>query len=74
MDRVKFTYTCLVNGKEDDDFTWVTLREIYGDENEESVECLYELMLTHMDNATNVYETPVIQGYDLLKRTPKKRT
>ena len=74
MDRVKFTYTCLVNGKEDDDFTWVTLREIYGNENKEHfVGCLYELMLTHMENATNVYETPVIQGYDLLKRTPRKR-
>ena len=48
MDRVKFAYTCVVNGKEVDDFTWVTLREIYGDENEEQfVGCLYELKLTH---------------------------
>ena len=74
LDLVKFVYTCVVNGKEDDDFTWVTLREIHGDENEEQfVGCLYELMLTHMENATNVYETPVMQGDDLLKRAPRKR-
>ena len=74
MDRVKFAYTDVVNGKEDDDFTWVTLRESYGDENEDQfVGCLYEMMLTHMEKATNMYGMPVMQGDDLLKRSPKKR-
>ena len=35
IDRVKFVYTCVVNGKEDGDFTWITLKEIYEDKNEE---------------------------------------
>ena len=71
---MKFACTCVVNGEEDDDFTWVTLREIYENENKEHfVGCLYELMLTHMENATNVCETPVMQCDDLLKRTPRKR-
>ena len=26
IDRVKFAYTYVVNGKEEDEFTWVTLR------------------------------------------------
>ena len=74
MDRVKFTYTYVVNGKEDDDFKWVKLREIYGDENEaQFVGCLYEMMLTNMENVTNIHGTPVIQGDDLLNRSPKKR-
>jgi hypothetical protein len=61
IDRVKFAYTCTVNCKEDDDFTWVTSREIYGDRNEDQfVRYLYEVMLTYMEGVTNVYETPVM--------------
>ena len=41
VDRIQFAYTCVVNGKEDTDYTWITLKEIYGDENEEQfVGCL----------------------------------
>ena len=75
INRVKFAYNYVLNGKEDDEFTWITLKEIYGKKNEEQfVGCLYELMLMYMKNATNIYETPVMQGDDLLKSPPKKHS
>ena len=67
------TPVTVVKVKEDDDFTWIKLKDIFGHKNEEQfVGCLYELMLTHIGDSVNMFGTPVMQGDDLLKRTPKK--
>ena len=71
---MQFAYTCVVNGKEDADYMWVTLKEIYGDENEEQsqvVGFLNEMLWTHMQKATNSHGRPVLQGEQLLPKPCK---
>jgi len=72
-ERMQFAYRYVVNGKEEDDYNWVTLHDIVGHlEEEQFVGCLYELLAKHVGNAVNDLGTPVMQGADLLNKRYKK--
>jgi 2-polyprenyl-3-methyl-5-hydroxy-6-metoxy-1,4-benzoquinol methylase len=44
-----FIYHCVVNGEEEDDYSWITLNEMLEHLDEEQfVGCLYELLATHI--------------------------
>jgi hypothetical protein len=72
-ERMQFAYRYVVNGKEEDDYSWVNLHDIFGHpEEEQFVGCLYELLAKHVGNAVNDLGTPVMQGADLLNKCHKK--
>ena len=72
-ERMQFAYRYVVNGKEEDDYSWVNLHDIFGHpEEEQFVGCLYELLAKHVGNAVNDLGTPAMQGADLLNKRYKK--
>ena len=72
-DRMQFAYRYVVDGKEENDYNWVTLNDMLGHpEEEQFVGCLYELLATHIGDAVNDLKTPVMQGADLLNKRYKK--
>jgi len=72
-ERMQFAYRYVVDDKEEDDYNWVTLHDIFGHpEEEQFVGCLYELLAKHVGNAVNDLGTPVMQGADLLNKRYKK--
>jgi hypothetical protein len=72
-ERMQFAYRYVVDGKEEDDYNWVTLHDIFGHSAEEQfVGCLYELLAKHVGNAVNDLGTQVMQGADLLNKRYKK--
>jgi hypothetical protein len=72
-DRMQFAYRYVVDGKEENDYNWVTLNDMLGHpEEEQFVGCLYELLTTHIGDAVNDLKTPVMHGADLLNKHYKK--
>ncbi len=66
---MNFTYRYVVNGKEGDDYHWITLKEMQEHPNEEQfVGCLYELVVTYTGESVMECGSVVIQDDDLLKR------
>ena len=73
-DRMLFAYRYIVDGKEEEDYNWVTLNDMFGHpEEEQFVGCLYELLATYIGDAVNDLKTPVMQGADLLNKRYKKQ-
>jgi hypothetical protein len=72
-DRMQFAYRYVVDGKEEDDYNWVTLNDmLVHPEEEQFVGYLYELLATHIGDVVNDLKTPVMQGADLLNKRSKK--
>ena len=72
-DRMQFAYRYVVDGKEENDYNWVTLNDMLGHpEEEQFVGCLYELLATHIGDSVNDLKTPVMQGADLLNKRYNK--
>jgi hypothetical protein len=73
-DRMLFAYRYIVDGKEAEDYNWVTLNDMFGHpEEEQFVGCLYELLATYIGDVVNDLKTPVMQGADLLNKRYKKQ-
>jgi hypothetical protein len=71
--RMQVAYRYVVDGKEENDYNWVTLNDMLGHpEEEQFVGCLYELLATHIGDSVNELKTPVMQGLDLLNKRYKK--
>jgi hypothetical protein len=73
-DRMLFAYRYIVDDKEEEDYNWITLNDMFDHpEEEEFVGCLYELLATYIGDAVNDLKTPVMQGADLLNKRYKKQ-
>jgi hypothetical protein len=69
-----FAYRYIVDDKEEEEYNWVTLNDIFGHPEEEHfVGCLYELLTAYIGDAVNDLKTPVMQGADLLNKRYKKQ-
>jgi hypothetical protein len=68
-DRMQFAYRYVVDGKEENDYNWVTLNDMFGHpEEEQFVGCLYELLAAYIGDAVNDLKTLGMQGADLLNK------
>ena len=73
-DRMLFAYRYIVDGKEEEDYNWVTLNDMFvHPEEEQFVGCLYELLATYIGDTVNDLKTPVMQGADLLNKYYKEQ-
>jgi hypothetical protein len=73
-DRMLFAYRYILDDKEEEDYNWVTLNDMFGHpEEEQFVVYLYELLATYIGDVVNDLKTPVMQGADLLNKRYKKQ-
>jgi hypothetical protein len=73
-DRILFAYRYIVDDKEEEDYNWVTLNDMFvHPEEEQFVGCLYDLLATYIGDSVNDLKTPVMQGADLLNKRYKKQ-